>query len=144
MGVVFGIVSGKEGAKVLFLLDKYGEIGTSHSAIRTAAHIADKRRFLNMNFDNGEFRYENGIPSWYAKYQKGVEASVRQLVKTAIPAYLKKVGAAQAAHEKAILAAVSKADKAWAAAEKSAFAPLAKLGAIQQYDLFIGRQHPAP
>lgn len=131
VGVGFGVVSGKEGAKVLFMVDEFGEIGTSHSEIRAVGKISSTRRYVNLNYADGHFEYENGIPSWYAKYQKSIEKTVAQTIKVAIPAYVKKLAHAQVAHDKAIAAAIVKADKALALAKKSAFAPVAKLGGLQ-------------
>lgn len=110
--VVFGIVSGKKGVKVLFTLDAEGNVGTSHSEIRSTHKLASTRRYVNANYSDGKVEYENGTPSWYtAAFQKDAEAQIKKLVTKTIPTYLDRLEAAGEAYDRAIVAAQVRANQ---------------------------------
>jgi hypothetical protein len=125
--VVFGVTNGKAGTKVLFLMDNDGNIGTSHSAIRTAYKLGKDRKMVNVNFVDGECKYEKGIPSWYGKFQKATEKQIATLVTKTIPAYLKAVHTATVARDRKIESAIDVAQNVYA---KSVAAAFKKTGAL--------------
>jgi hypothetical protein len=131
-------------AKLLFVVGEDGQIGTSHSEIRSLGKIGGAR-YTNLNAVKGGFKYENGVADWYVSLQGKTEAALANAIKKMAvsgPAYAKKVAVARRLLNKSIeaslklkgvkaqKAAQTKANATFNASKKAAFATIAKLGGI--------------
>jgi hypothetical protein len=135
--------------KLLFVVYEDGSIGTSHSETRRLAKLPGNARYVNAMFQKARISYDEGdnLPSWYGKLQPKTEAALLALEKkmeVAGKAYARKVATAHRVHDKALIAASKlttakaraaaekKANAAFEASKKAAFATIAKLGGIAQ------------